>query len=319
VAHPVSTAGLARPSLPRRDGRFFMRRQLSSIVSLAALCLAALAGCARRTQAPSALEIVDDQGDTVRLARTASRIVSLSPASTELLFSIGAGGSVVGRTRWCDYPAEAAAVPSVGDGIQPSVEAVVARQPDLVVLYKSAQNESARQQLTRLGIATVVLALDRLEEFEHAARLLGTLSGHRSDADTMVAGLNRRLAEVTVSATASAPSVLILVWDQPPMTIGAGSFLSDIVSRAGARNLFADLAASAGVISVESVVARKPDLILVTSDNEPAFAGRPEWQTVPAVRNRRFVRVHSSAFNRPSPRMPAAIAELTARLREAVR
>jgi ABC-type Fe3+-hydroxamate transport system substrate-binding protein len=103
------------------------------------------------------------------------------------------------------------------------------------------------------------------------------------------------------------------------MTIGRGSFLSEIVERAGGRNLFGDLAASAGVISVEAVVDRKPDLVLVTSDNEPAFARRPEWQTVPAVRLRRFVRVNNSAFNRPSPRMPEAVAELAARLREAVR
>ena len=296
----------------------FISRLTSIAARLSVIALLASA-CARPPAAPTGLQVVDDLGDTVRLARPAARIVSLSPASTELLFAIGAGAAVVGRTRWCDYPAEAAAVADVGDGIQPSVEAVVARQPDLIVLYHSAQNESARQQFARLGIPTVVLSLDRIEEFEHAATVLGILSGHDLDADTMVASLDRRLKTVTVPPAAGVPSVLILVWDQPPMTIGSGSFLGDIVTRAGARNLFADLAASAGVISVESVVARKPDLILVTSDNEPAFAKRPEWQTVAAVRLRRFVRVRSSAFNRPSPRMPEAIAELTARLREATR
>ena len=103
------------------------------------------------------------------------------------------------------------------------------------------------------------------------------------------------------------------------MTIGHGSFLSEIVERAGGKNLFGDLAASAGVISVEAVVDRNPDLVLVTSDNEPAIARRPEWQTVAAVRARRFVKVTNSAFNRPSPRMPEAIAELADRLRPAGR
>jgi ABC-type Fe3+-hydroxamate transport system substrate-binding protein len=285
---------------------------------LAAVLLAA-AACAPPSRPAVAALVVDDAGDTVRLEHPARHIVSLAPASTELLFAIGAGSAVVGRTRWCDYPAAVADIPSVGDGIQPNIEAVVARHPDLVVLYHSAQNSAARQQLGRLGIASVELALDRVEDFERAAHLLGTLTGHSTDADSMLAGFQARLDAATRPATPGAPSVLILVWDQPPMTIGHGSFLSEIVERAGGRNLFGDLAASAGVISVEAVVNRRPDLVLVTSDSEPAFARRPEWQTVAAVRERRFVRVSSSAFNRPSPRMPEAITELAARLQAAVR
>ncbi|HTO74323.1 MAG TPA: helical backbone metal receptor [Gemmatimonadales bacterium] len=283
------------------------------------IVLLLLLGCGHGKEAPATLAVVDDAGDTIRLGHPAQRIVSLAPASTELLFAIGAGPTVVGRTRWCDYPAAALAVPSVGDGIQPSIEAVVARHPDLVVLYHSAQNSAAKQQLARLGIPTVDLALDRVEDFERAAHLLGTLTGHGIDADTMLAGFDARLAAATRAPGARAPSVLILVWDQPPMTIGQGSFLSEIVERAGGRNLFADLAASAGVISVEAVVARKPDLVLVSSDSEPAFAKRPEWQTVAAVRERRFVHVNNSAFNRPSPRMPEAVSELAGKLEAASR
>jgi len=290
---------------------------LTRLAFVGALLLAA--ACGRSAPPSGGAVVVDDVGDSVRLDHPARRIVSLAPASTELLFAIGAGTAVVGRTRWCDYPAAALDVPSVGDGIQPNVEAVAARHPDLVVLYHSAQNSGARQQFARLGIATVELALDRLEDFERSAHLLGTLTGHGADADTMLAAFQARLAAATQPTRPDAPTVLILVWDQPPMTIGHGSFLSEIVERAGARNLFGDLAASAGVISVEAVVNRRPDLVLVTSDSEPAFARRPEWQTVAAVRQRRFVRVSSSAFNRPSPRMPEAIRELTGRLRAAVR
>lgn len=309
-SRPATSPGSPRAVFISRFAHLFA----SLLLGTGVLPLVAGCGGAPRRQA-TPLQVVDDLADTVRLSRPAIRIVSLSPASTELLFAIGAGSSVVGRTRWCDYPAAAAEVPSVGDGIQPSVEAVVAKKPDLVVLYKSGQNDPARQQLNRLGIATVVLALDRIEEFEHAAGILGTLTGHGVDADTMVAGLKRRLAAATVPAAVSVPTVLIVVWDQPPMTIGQGSFLSDIVERAGGRNLFSDLAASAGVISVESVVARHPDLILVTSDSTPAFARRAEWQTVAAVRQSRFVHVNSSAFNRPSPRMPEAITELAGQLK----
>jgi ABC-type Fe3+-hydroxamate transport system substrate-binding protein len=253
---------------------------------------------------------VDDAGDTVALAAPARRVVSLIPASTELLFAIGAGATVQGRTRWCDYPAAAAGVPDLGDGLQPSLEAILARKPDLVVLYRSPQNGAVREALGRLGIPVVQLAIDRLADFERAAQLLGTLTGHSQGADSMLALFRAQLDSASAPAATSAPSVLILVWDQPPMTVGSGSFLSEIVGRAGGRNLFDDITSSSATVSVEAVVARNPDVVLVTSEDAPAFATRAEWQTVPAVRERRFVRVSGSAFSRPSPRAPEAVREL---------
>jgi len=289
------------------------------VVPVVPAALALLAACTPASRETAArIHGVDDAGDTVLLAAPARRVVSLIPASTELLFAIGAGDLVQGRTRWCDYPAAAAAVPDLGDGIQPSLEAILARQPDLVVLYRSPQNAAVREALGRLGVPAVQLSIDRLADFERASHLLGTLTGHEAGADSMLAVFHAQLDSATVPpATAGesfraarAPSVLILVWDQPPMTVGAGSFLSEIVTRAGGRNLFADISASSATVSVESVVARNPDLILVSSEDTPTFARRAEWQTVPAVRERRFVRVIGSAFSRPSPRAPEAILEL---------
>jgi iron complex transport system substrate-binding protein len=98
------------------------------------------------------------------------------------------------------------------------------------------------------------------------------------------------------------------------MTIGRGSFLSELVERAGGENLFADVAGTDGVVSIEAVAARDPDLILTTADGPATFATRPEWQAVPAVREHRFLRVSGSEFNRPSPRSPQAIRELAAQL-----
>ena len=94
----------------------------------------------------------------------AQRVVSLLPSFTEILFAIGAGDRIVGRTTWCDYPPAALTIPSVGDGMPPNVEAVAARKPDLVVLYNSGPNVTAAQQLERIGIKTVLLDLNRLED-----------------------------------------------------------------------------------------------------------------------------------------------------------
>src|SRR5438046_620631 len=126
---------------------------------------------------PGGVAVTDDAGRRVTLSAPARRIVSLSPAVTELLFALGAGDWVVGRTTWCDYPPAARAVPSVGDGLNPNLEAVAARRPDLVILYRSALNETAAQQLARLGIAAAVVRQDRLEDLARAAGLAATLTG----------------------------------------------------------------------------------------------------------------------------------------------
>lgn len=253
------------------------------------------------------LLVVDDAGDTTRLAEPARHIVSLIPATTEMLFALGAGDQVAGRTTWDDYPPEASRVPSVGDGISPNLEAVLGRQPDLVVMYLSASNSAAAARLQKLGVPVVQLAVDRLADVPRVLGLLGTLTGHEREADSVSAVFRAELAEVTATDTTGRPSVFILAWDQPPMTIGAGSFLSEVVERAGGRNVYSDLPGSSAQISIESVVKRDPDVVLISAENLPDFSGRPEWQTVPAVRERRFVRVENSAFNRPSPRAPEAI------------
>jgi ABC-type Fe3+-hydroxamate transport system substrate-binding protein len=246
-------------------------------------------------------------------------VVSLIPATTEVLFAIGADSAVVGRTSYCDYPAAARAVPDLGDGIKPNIEAVVASRPDLVVLYNSGQNAAVVSRLRELGVEALRLNTDALASVPRVARILGRLTGRERAADSLAAVFDTALASATRPAGAHRPKVLFLVWEQPPMTIGRGSFLNELVERAGGENLFADVAASSGVVSIEAVAARDPDLIFTTAEGPSAFAGRPEWQVVPAVREKRFLRVNGSEFNRPSPRSPMAIRELTAKLHPGTR
>jgi ABC-type Fe3+-hydroxamate transport system substrate-binding protein len=116
----------------------------------------------------------------------------------------------------------------------------------------------------------------------------------------------------------AAPRVLILVWEQPPMTLGRGSFLSELVERAGGENLFGDIPSSSAPISIEAVSARDPDLILTAAAGPASIADRPEWQVVRAVRERRFLHISGTEYDRPGPRSPQAIRRLAAHLREAV-
>jgi len=281
--------------------------------------VAGAASCGPATTLSGSLRVVDDAGDTVAVAAPARRIASLIPATTEMLFAIGAGGAVVGRTAWCDYPAAAKAVPNLGDGIGPSLEAILSARPDLVLLYHSTRNAETATRLREAGIPALLLNTDALADVGRLARLLGRVSGRQGGADSVAAAFDSALAAATMPAGANAPKVLLLVWEQPPMTVGRGSFLSELVERAGGRNLFDDVVASAGTVSIEAVATRDPDFILTASDGPAAFVSRPEWQVVRAVRERRLLRVSGSEFSRPGPRAPAAIRELASRLREVTR
>lgn len=280
-----------------------MRRALRNL----GLLLLAACGVARQ-QAAGALSVTDDAGRAVSLARPARRIVSLAPSSTELLFAVGAGPQVVGRTTWCRYPAAALQVPVVGDGLDPNIEAVAATHPDLVVLYRSPSNGAAITQFDQLGIKSVVLRQDRLGDVARDARLLGALTDHRASGDS--------IARLLDSLSALAPPgvrarVAIVVWDNPPIVIGGGSFLDELGRLAGAENVFHDLPQASATVSLESIASRNPDYLLVVDDssasNTPSFARRPEWRAVPAVRAGRILHLPGTLFGRPSPRAAEAV------------
>ena len=287
---------------------------------LAGLIAFAVAACARGERVPvrGGVAVTDDAGRRVTLAAPARRIVSLLPPFTEILFAIGAGDRLVGRTTWCDYPPAALAVPSVGDAMPPSVEAVAARRPDLVVLYRSGPNVTAAEQLERLGIPTVLLDLNLLEELGAATRRLGTLTGRQVPAESLAAAVDRVVSQPPAPST---QSLAFIVWDNPPIVIGAGSYLDRLAALVGARNVFHDVGSPSAQVSIETIAARDPDFLAVLSDSAlpPAYASRPEWRVVRAVRDRRFLFLPGQLFGRPGPRAADAIREFRQRLEAAAR
>lgn len=282
------------------------------------LVLASLgAACAGEPAPPPvALRVVDDAGDTVALAGPAVRVVSLAPSFTELLFALGAGGAVAGRTTWCDWPVAARAVPSVGDGLAPNVEAIVARGPDLVLVYRAGANEEAVSRLRGLGIPVAQFRTDGLGDVARTARAVGTLIGRGAAGESLAAALADSLAAARAPAPRTPLRAVILVGDQPPIVIGRASYLSEVVDLAGGTNAFADLAAASAPVSLEAIAARDPDVVLVLGTAPPAAFGRPEWQVVRAVREGRVLPLAGSEWDRPGPRSPGAVRRLAARFAE---
>lgn len=276
--------------------------------------------CAERQPSVTA-GVVDDLGRSVVLDAPARRIVSLSPATTELLFAIGAGDRVVARTRWGDYPPAVLDLPSVGDGLNPNVEVIAAHRPDLVVFYASLSNAQAVDRLKTLAIPSVHVRMDRLASVPHAARLLGSLTGTGHRADSLARAFEAKLDSARHAGIARrGPRTVILTWDNPPIVIGAASYLSELVELAGGTNVFGDVDKPSVTVTIEAIAQRDPDVVLFIGDETvPQWAARPEWRVVDAVRQRRFARVKGTEFERPTFRALGALRELVAVLHEASR
>ncbi len=298
----------------RGDRCPFLRSPARSSLALTArvVALATLAACGDVRRAPSSPH-VDDFGASIEAGTVSApaRIASLNPATTELLFALGAGPRLVARTTWDVWPDSARAVPDVGPGLRPNVEAVLAQHPDLVVLYASAENRVAADQLHAAGIRVIALRTDRLADFARATREIGRAVGESASAATVIDTMQRTLAHVrAVTRALDHPTVFWHVWDSPIYTIGAGSFLDELLTVAGGTNVYADRSEPSPQVSLEDVIRRDPRIILAGAAGKQSLAANPLWQGVRAVREGRVFVIDTNLVGRPSVRAGEAAASI---------
>jgi iron complex transport system substrate-binding protein len=268
--------------------------------------LIALVACTQTSQLPDRGFSfgTDHFGDTIRLAHTPTRIVSLNPTTTEILFAVGAGPRLVGRTQFDLWPDSARFVPNLGLGIRPNVEAVLAAKPDLVFLYASADNRSAAQRIRQAGITTAAFKVDRIAQFDSLTRLLGRLVGD-SARGALVADTVARTLDSVRALTARLPRVRVAlpVWDEPLMVIGGGSFLNDLVNIAGGENVFANSTSPSPTVSFEELLKRNPDVLLVGPESAERMRGSARWRSLPAMRSGRLLILDTAVTLRPAVRL----------------
>ena len=245
-----------------------------------------------------------------------ARIVTLGPTFTELAWVLGAGPRLVGRSRWDTKPEMTLATPDLGDAIRPNVERIVGARPDLVILYPAGDNVPAMEALERAGIRTLALRVDRIRDFLHALDTLGLLLGSAGRADSIRAAIVEELDAVrSLPAITPRPRVFVPAWLTPPMTLGTGSFVSELIEIAGGTNAYADRSEPSFTVAFEDVVRRDPDLILASPDGRRRLMETAPWKSLPAVREARFVELDTLTMSQPSTRLGAAARALAARLR----
>jgi iron complex transport system substrate-binding protein len=260
--------------------------------------------------ARAAIVVGDDAGRSVTLERPAQRIVSLSPHATELLFAAGAGARVVGVAAYSDYPPAATPLPQVGDAHALDLERILALRPDLVVAWLSGNSRQQVERLEASGIAVYFseprTASDVAANLERLGQLAGTDAAGRAAAQHYRA----ELAQLEQAYRGARPVKLFYeIWHAPVMTLSGRHFVSDILARCGAINVFADLPALVPTVSPEAVISAAPEAIASGAGAE-AIAYWAARRELPAARSGALCAVDATRMHRAGPRLVAAAREL---------
>jgi iron complex transport system substrate-binding protein len=256
--------------------------------------------------ATAQLVLADDLQRPVRLPAPAQRIVSLAPSITESLFAIGAGNLICGVTDFCTYPEAARKKPHVGGMTTPSIEAIVRLQSDLILVSMEGNTRQDFDRLTGTGTPVFVTNPRSLQGIRRSIGQLGFLTGHRQEADLLLASMKAREDSIDARSGGRRVRVFLFLSLQPLLAAGSNTFINDLLQHAGADNLAARAPGTYPAISREAVLAQHPDAIIVTSDIATVADSLtdqfPEWRQLDALHTGRIYRIDPDLISRPGPR-----------------
>jgi iron complex transport system substrate-binding protein len=273
-----------------------------------ALLFAAVASLHAKAVLASELDVIDDQGQHVRLPHAAQRVISLAPHITELLFAAGGGKKVVGVSSYSDYPAAATLIPQIGDARQLDVERIIALKPDLLVVWASGTPARQQEQLQRLGIPIFYSEPKKLADIPDNVQKLGQLMATGAQAAPLAAQLRLDLATLRDKyQKRSKVTVFYQISDHPLYTLNGQHIVGDALAVCGGQNVFAELPVLAPLVSTEAVLQANPDVILGSETNVAIWKQFPVMQ---ATRRGNLRVISGNLFSRSGPRMVEGVRQL---------
>jgi len=257
------------------------------------------------TAAFADVRVRDDANHIVALGQPATRVVSLAPHTTEMLFAIGAGRQVVAVSRYSNWPPAARALPRVSGAGGVDFEKLIALHPDLVIAWGSGISTSARQRLRELGIPVFISEPHRLNDIPSTMRRLGVLTGHDRRAGIAAGRVRSSFARLRSRYRGKARvRVFYEIWPHPLMTIGGHHFINDVLRLCGGENIFAGRSATDFSVGVEAVLAARPQVILGGSTASRDWIREwRRWPDLPAVARGQIYAIPANLIHRPGPRL----------------
>ncbi|WNZ29888.1 MAG: ABC transporter substrate-binding protein [Candidatus Bathyarchaeota archaeon] len=272
--------------------------------------------------------LVDGLGNVVTLTELPERIVSLSPSNTEILFAVGAGDKVVGVTDFCNYPydfsswVEAGNMTSIGSYYGPSIEPIVALNPDLVLA--STGSLDAADSLKNLGYNVLVIEGYTIDDLLGDILLIGRAVDQNTEAAALVSNMRARMDSIAAQllAATTTPTVYHEVWNEPLMSVGPNTFIDELITLAGGENIFSDATTSWPTVSSEAIIVKNPDVMFFPDmymgvgnfyETIEAVGSRPGWGSITAVKNDALYEINADIISRSGPRLIDAL-ELIAKM-----
>lgn len=296
------------------------RRKIKSAAVVLLLLFAAW-GC--QTGSPDAASdreakvgsATDDLGRQVVINKPIGRIVSLAPSTTEMIFAAGAGERVVGVTTYCTFPEAARSIEKIGDTQTPNIERIVGLKPDVVFVSTASQLEPFMRTLEEQTIAVYVLDPKGVDDVIQKLRVLGELMGTESTAEPLAAELERRVTAVKAKTVdLPRPKVFVQISKDPLFTIGADSFITNLIETAGGESVTKDIPSAYPKLSKETAAAMSPEVIIL-SDSEEDREPNEVFARSAAVRDGQVYRINADIISRPGPRLVDALEQISGFLR----
>jgi len=300
------------------------QKMIGRALALAALTSAMLSVGERTATAASRGDatrvVVDETGRRVTLPAEVHRIVSLAPNLTETIYAIGAGARLAGDTDFCDVPDEAKSTPHVGAPINPSLEAIVALKPDVVLASASINWPATADALLKMGVPVYTTDPHSVDDMIAGIAHIGEVIGADAAANSLVAGLRARLVALAEKLAGRTPRrVLFIVWDDPLISIGRHTFIADALRLAGGASVI-DVEQNWPHVGMEHIVRLQPEFLVFTGDHGDGEASKLDelrekkvWRELEAVKAGRVAFI-SGEVNRPGPKLIDAIEDLARQL-----
>ncbi|HBQ63429.1 MAG TPA: ABC transporter substrate-binding protein [Clostridiales bacterium] len=292
---------------------------IPAILMALIMLLTAISGCSKANdgaattiKSKTAVTVTDMTGRKIILDGPAARVVALTPSDCEILYAIGAGGTIVGRGEYCDYPAEVMNVPSVQSGANTNIEQIIALKPQILLMSTMAQTDEQVAALEKAGIKVVVSDAQDVAGVYTAIELIGTLMGRQQEAAALTESMKNTFK--TLSAKVKGDGTKTVYFEVSPLqyelwTAGSGTFMNEIAGMLKLSNIFGDVSAW-GKITEEQVIERDPDYIVTIAmyfgegpKPEEEILSRTGWKNITAVKNGDILNLQNNELSRPGPRL----------------